>query len=337
MRAGDGDGAGVTRPSPEGRSLETLTAVVLDWNLPEHTLRCVRALIEDGVPPQRIVVVENDPTTDTWSRIAELDQCVRVRISANVGFARGNNVGARALPGTAYVFLNNDAFVRKAGSVEALLAALEQEGTALAVPRLVNEDGTLQRSVVPLTTPAVAAVRASGLSRMIPNRWQPRWSTHWDHATSRDVEAAMGAVVAIRSEAWEQLTGFRETSFMYAEDIDLCWRAHNHGWKTRFVAESEFVHLGGSSSSLRWSDPERAERVGRAEAHIIRENLPPLRASESIVVMRLGLAARRLAFRVLGGPEAAATCRGFIRGLKHSSAPEEVPPQPNVEVVRPES
>jgi GT2 family glycosyltransferase len=311
--------------------------VVLDWNLPDHAIRCVRSIIDDGVPPERVVVVENDPTARTWSRISELNGCVRVRIGENVGFARANNLGASALPGTTYLFLNNDAFVGKAGSVKALLAALEQPDTGLAVPRLLNEDGTLQPSVVPFTTPGVAAVRASGVSRLIPNRWQPRWSTHWDHASSRAIEAATGAVMAVDSAAWEQLGGFRETSFMYAEDIDLCWRLHDLGWTTRFVAESEFVHLGGSSSSLRWSDPERGERIGRSEAHIIRENLPSLSAQRSITIMRLGLTARMLAFHLLRDTQAAETCRGFMRGLEQPSIPLEGPLQePTVEVVRPE-
>jgi N-acetylglucosaminyl-diphospho-decaprenol L-rhamnosyltransferase len=317
-----------------------MTAIVLDWNLPDYTILCVESLIRDGVDPGRIVVVENEPTDEMWARLrAELPDCVLVRIDRNVGFARANNLGAQTVPGSAYLFCNNDAFVHRPGSVAALLTALEQSATGLSVPRLLNEDGTLQPSVVPFTSPGVAAVRASGLSRFIPNRWQPRWSTHWDHATSRDVEAAMGAVMAVRGDAWEQLGGFRETSFMYAEDIDLCWRLRGLGWKTRFVAESEFVHLGASSSSVRWDERERAERIGRAEAHIIRENLPRRSAVASIAFMRFGLAARVLAFRLLRNRQAAETCRGFLRGMKLDPLGESDrrQPEPTVEVVRPQT
>ena len=205
-------------------SLDEVTAVVLDWNLPAYTIRSVESLVDDGVPPHRIVVVENGPTSSTWRLIREvLPSSVLVRVDPNVGFARANNLGAGTLPGSAYLFCNNDAFVHRAGSVAALLGALEGENVVLSVPRLLTEHGTLQPSVIPFTTPAVAAVRASGLAASSRNRWQPRWSTHWDHGTPRDVDAAMGAVIAVRADAWEHLGGFRETSFMYAEDIDLCW------------------------------------------------------------------------------------------------------------------
>lgn len=320
-------------------SLDEVTAVVLDWNLPAYTIRSVESLVDDGVPPHRIVVVENGPTSSTWRLIREaLPSSVLVRVDPNVGFARANNLGAGTLPGSAYLFCNNDAFVHRAGSVAALLGALEGENVVLSVPRLLTEHGTLQPSVIPFTTPAVAAVRASGLSRFIPNRWQPRWSTHWDHGTPRDVDAAMGAVIAVRADAWEHLGGFRETSFMYAEDIDLCWRLRSCGWRTRFVSDAEFTHLGGSSASVRWTDQERWERVGRAEAHVIRANLPRRTAAASIAWMRLGLAARVLAFRLAGHKAAADACRGSLHGLALNpfEEPDARLPDPRVEVIRPE-
>jgi GT2 family glycosyltransferase len=145
--------------------------------------------------------------------------------------------------------------------------------------------------------------------------------------------------MAIRGDAWEQLGGFRETSFMYAEDIDLCWRLRSLGRKTRFVAESEFVHLGASSSSVRWDDRERAERIGRAEAHIIRENLPRRSAAASIAFMRFGLAARVLAFRLLRNRQGTETCRGFLRGMKLDPLGDSDRrlPEATVEVVRPQT
>src|SRR4029453_3197118 len=150
-------------------SLDRITAVVLDWNLPDYTSRCVSALVEDGVPSDRIVIVENGPTAETWRRIrAEHPAGVLLRIYQNAGFARANNIGARALPGDAYLFVNNDAFVHAPGSVGRLLGAVEQ-GNGIAVPRLLNEDLSLQPSVAPFTTPSVALVRASGLSRFVPN------------------------------------------------------------------------------------------------------------------------------------------------------------------------
>ena len=321
------------------QTIDELTVVVVDWNLPDHTVRCVEALHDDGVPADRVVVVENGPSEANWDRIAnELSACVLVRIETNVGFAAANNVGAAVLPGSAYLLVNNDAFVHGTGVVARMLAALDRPGVGVVVPRLLNDDLTLQPTVAPFTVPHVALVRASGLSRLVPNRWQPRLSTHWDHASSREIEAAVGAVMLVDGPVWDRLGGLRETAFMYAEDLDLCWRSRRAGWKTWFTAEAEFVHLGGTSSDRRWSTRERAEEVARAEGAMIREQLPPGRAAATLLFMQLGLGARVASFTVLGKADAAADSRGALAGLRaapaRQSARAEQPP-PTFEVVRP--
>jgi N-acetylglucosaminyl-diphospho-decaprenol L-rhamnosyltransferase len=232
--------------------------------------------------------------------------------------------------------VNNDAFVRRPGSVSRLYEALSRPGVGIAVPRLVYEDLSLQPSVAPFTTPSVALVRASGMSRFVPNRWQPRWSTHWDHRSSREIEAAIAAVMMVSAEAWAALEGLHESSFMYAEDLDICWRARKLGYAAWFEADAEFVHVGSASSSA-WTGGEREERIGRAEAAMIRRQLTPWRAATALGFMRAGVAARAFCFGLIGRSAEAAACRGFFRGYGTSAAQLDVPPdaEPQVEVLAP--
>ena len=203
-----------------------ITAVILNWNTADYTIRSVRALEADGLPLERIVVVDNGSTDDSYERLdREIDGAVLVRLEENIGFARASNLGARTLPGSSYLFVNSDAFLHRPGSLERMERAFDDPAVGIVVPRILNLDGTLQPSVVPLSTPGVAAVRASGLSRFVPNRLQPDWSTHWDHAESREIQAANGAVMQARHETFAALGGFDERIHMYAEDLDICWRA----------------------------------------------------------------------------------------------------------------
>jgi GT2 family glycosyltransferase len=304
----------------------SLTAVVVDWNLPDHTVRCVESLAADGVPRDRIVVVENGPTTDNWSQVRrQLSGSILVRVDPNVGFGKASNIGARMLSGDAYLFVNNDAYVNRPGSVSTLLAALQETGVGIVVPKVLNPDLSLQPTVVPFTTPAPALVRASGLSRFVPDRWQPRLSTHWSHGLSREIEAATGAVMLVDGLVWERLGGFRETSFMYAEDLDLCWRAHELGWKTWFASESEFVHLSSTSADRKWDVRQRWQRVGEAEGQMIRDHLSRPRATVVFAVTRLGSAARLAYFNATGNEDAAARYRGFMEGLARGRGGEGHP------------
>ena len=295
----------------------TLTTVVLNWRTPDHTVRAVRALVEDGMPADRVVVVDNASGDDSVQRFREeLGQSVILALEANQGFARGNNLGAEALPGDAYLFVNSDAFVHSPGSVERLAGALADPAVGIATPRLLNPDLTLQPSVVPNSTPLPELVRATGLSRFVPNRFQPELGTHWDHATSRRIQAATGAVLLVRETAWRQLGGFDERHLMYAEDLDLFRRAASLGWASEFVADAEFVHLGGASAKQRWDDPQRAERVARAHAAMVRDQLGPLRSRVTIALMAAGVGGRAIVHRMRGDRPAAEAEAAWYRGYR---------------------
>jgi len=303
--------------------LDALTTVVLNWNQAELTMRSVGALVAEGVAAGRIVVVDNGSTDESWERLSsELGDCCLVRLEENVGFARGNNAGAEALEGDAYLFVNSDAFVHRRQSVSALVRTLDAPGVGIVVPRLLNENLTLQPSVLPAHRPAAAAVRASGLSRLLPNDLQPRWGTHWDHRAARAVECAVGAVMLVRGSLWHELGGFPETSFMYAEDLGLCLAAMRLDSSTWFCSEAEFVHVGGGSTAARWDDEARAERVGRANAELIRRHLSPREARLTIAFTRVGLAARLAVRSLTRNRAAAAECRGALRGYGAASASE---------------
>jgi N-acetylglucosaminyl-diphospho-decaprenol L-rhamnosyltransferase len=293
----------------------TLTAVILNWRTPEHTLAAARGLIGDGLPGNRLVVVDNGSGDRSAERFRdELPDSAVLALDAPAGFARANNTGARALEGEAFLFVNSDAFVDSPGSIERLLRALDDPAVGIAVPRLRNEDGTLQPSVVPISAPLPEFVRASGLSRFVPNRFQPSLGTHWDHSESRRVQAAIGAVLLVRGSTWVELGGFDERHFMYAEDVELFRSAAERDWQTQFVADAEFVHLGGVSARQRWLEPERAERVARAEAVSIRRHLGPIRARLTIALMAAGVGARALIHRLRGDGHAAETQAAWFRG-----------------------
>src|SRR6202011_88109 len=106
-------------------------------------------------------------------------------------------------------------------------------GAGAVAPRLVLPDGTTQHSVFAFPTVPFAFILATGAYRhwagladrlAIPG--------HWDSARSRRVPWAVAAFLLIRRAAWDQLGGFDERQWMYAEDLDLGWRLREAGWTT---------------------------------------------------------------------------------------------------------
>ncbi len=305
----------------EAGRLDSLVTVVVNWRTPDLTIRCVTALQEDGVPAHRIVVVDNGSSDDSVARFErELPACPLVRIEDNVGYARAANAGARVLTGAAYLFVDNDAFVQREGSVAALVRCLDDHSVGVAAARLLAEDLTVQHSVYPIQTPAVALVLASGIGRLLPNRWQPRWGRHWDHSESRAISSASGAAMLVRAEAWQELVGFAEDALLYAEDIDLCWRANIAGWTVWFTTDAEFVHLSGGSTSSELDDVQSAEMIARAEVSMTRRNLGPVSASLVLSLSVLGSASRWLCYRAAGKRAGAAIALATLRGCLLPSA-----------------
>ena len=303
----------MSEPSPAKGAV----AVVVNWKTPDETITSVRSLLADGVDDSRVAIVDNGSDDDSCERFAlELPEVRLLCLAGNEGFARANNLGAAVFPDArSYLLVNSDAFVHRPGSVQALLDALAREGVGLAVPRLLNPDLSLQRSVVALPTPAVAFSQAVGLSRILPNRAQPAWGTRWDHGRAREIRSATGAVLAVRGQVWRTLGGLSERAHLYGEDHDLCWRLRKLGWTTWFVPDAEFVHLGGLSTGRVFTEPERAAAVAAAEAALIRAHLSGAAATATLRLRQAGHAVRLLRAAARRDGRGVAEHRAYLRGF----------------------
>jgi GT2 family glycosyltransferase len=289
---------------------------VVNWDTPDLTLRCVAALLDAGVPAGRVVLVDNGSTDRSFERFEEeVSACVLLRLETNRGYSYAANLGARALEGSAYLFVNNDAFVHAPGSVGSLVGLLQNPRVGVAVPRVLNEDLSLQPSVHSLPTPAVALVRALGVSRFLPNRWQPEWGTRWRHDARREIDAAAGAVLLIRGELWQSLRGgFAEYTEHFAMELDLFLRARKLGWESWFEPAAEFIHIGRGSTRDCWATERRAWMVGKSERQVVFRLLPPVSAALSELFTSAGIAVRLPARYLLRQPDEVARLKGGLYG-----------------------
>jgi N-acetylglucosaminyl-diphospho-decaprenol L-rhamnosyltransferase len=303
-----------TAPAP---ALGRISVVILNYRAPDLTVRAAGAAMADGVPAERLVLVDNGSGDDSADRLREaLPEAIVVELPANQSLSRALNAGARELEADAYVLLNNDAFAYAPGSFAAMARALEGPEVGMVVPRVLNEDLSLQRNVHPLHGPLSALVQASGLSRLVPDRLQPRLADHWRHGRSRDIWSAELPVVLVRGETWRALGGLDERIDRYGEEQDICRRCRRLGWRVWFAADAEFVHLGSTAGGDPEARVERAYRIGRSEAAVVREHLRPSAAAMSLGVWRAGLGARAAVHRALGHGARAAELRALARGCR---------------------
>ena len=239
---------------------------IVSWNTAELLDGCLRALPEalDGIHAS-IVVVDN-ASADGSADVASSHPGVEViRNLANVGYAKAINQAfspdADRPALQALIALNPDT-VAPPKSLRLLVERLlEDPSVGLVVPRLQNPDGTAQHSVYRFPSPSVSA-----MASFVPLRWQrrlvgPDWWLETASVPDRacDIDWAIGAVHVLRPESVEASRPYSERWFMYAEDLDLCWRMATTGWRRRLEGDVVVVHQGNAAGSQAWG-PERTER-----------------------------------------------------------------------------
>jgi GT2 family glycosyltransferase len=132
---------------------------------------------------------------------------------------------------------------------------MEQRPEAgVAGPRLVRADGSLDRACRrSFPTPEVALYRLSGLSRLFPKseRFGRYNLTYLSADVTTQLDSVVGAFMMVRRETLMEVGLLDERYFMYAEDLDFCYRAKQLGWQIWYNAAVTVLHYKGQSSQQR--------------------------------------------------------------------------------------
>jgi len=234
---------------------------IVSWNTAALLDRCLAALPAAlrGLAAE-VVVVDNASNDGSADLAARHPGVLVVRNPGNVGYGRAMNQALSGTEAPVLVALNPDTEPGE-GSLVRLVMQLRADPTlGLIVPRLLNEDGTDQHSVYRFPSAALAVTVA-----FAPRRWQRgRLGRDWwlegfsDHRRTTDVDWAIGAVHVIRAAALEGRPPYSERWFMYVEDLDLCWRLAQRGWRRRLEADIAIPHVGNAAGSQQWGDRRTA-------------------------------------------------------------------------------
>jgi N-acetylglucosaminyl-diphospho-decaprenol L-rhamnosyltransferase len=245
-----------------------LGIVIVNYNVRDLLCDCLASVFESRAGfAFEVCVVDNGSTDGSAGMVEKEFPQARVIRAQNEGYAAGNNLGlrhfgfgqdGRSLSGRPrYVLLLNPDTVLPPLALTDMLAFMEARPQAgIAGPRLVRQDGSLDRACRrSFPTPEVAFYRLSGLSRLFPgSRRFGRYNlTYLPPDMKAEVDAVVGAFMLIRGEVLAQIGLLDEQYFMYAEDLDLCYRAKQHGWQVWYNADVTVLHYKGQSSRQRSS------------------------------------------------------------------------------------
>ena len=240
-----------------------LGIVIVNYNVRDLLCDCLASVFDSrGDFGFEVCVVDNGSRDGSADRVAEKFPQVRLIRSENRGYAAGNNLGLRAFgfesPGSSwpnYALLLNPDTVLPPSALSDMLAFMEAHPQAgVAGPRLVREDGSLDKACRrSFPTPEVAAYRLSGLSHLFPrSRRFGRYNlTYLPPDLTAEIDSVVGAFMLIRGQVLTQIGLMDERFFMYAEDLDFCYRAKQQRWQVWYNADVSVLHYKGQSSRQR--------------------------------------------------------------------------------------
>ena len=244
--------------------MHDLGIVIVNWNTCAYLQRCLETVFaSEGDFSYHVVVVDNASADGSAAMVREkFPQVTVIALDENLGYPKGNNVGLRELGYRAAgdvdadapryaLLLNPDTEVPSdaIGRMVKFMDAHPEIG--VAGPKLIMEDGSLDKACRRgFPTPMVSMYHFAGLAKLFPkNERFGRYNmTFADPNDELEVDSVVGAYMQIRKEAIQTVGLLDETFFMYAEDIDWCFRIKEAGYKVWYYAPVTVYHIKRAAS-----------------------------------------------------------------------------------------
>ncbi len=205
-----------------------ISVIIVNYNTADLLCACLKSLFSQQEFIEKIIVVDN-ASTDGSQDMAEKEfpQVFLIKSKENLGFAKANNLGLSHAKGRYIYFLNPDTKVMP-GALKAMEKFMGFHSyIGLAGTKILNPDKTLQESV---ETRYPGQKYAKDFLRL-------KGSVAW----------VSGASMIARKDVIDDIGGFDEDFFLYAEEVDLCLRIRKKGREIGFIEDAVIIHWGGQS------------------------------------------------------------------------------------------
>jgi len=232
-----------------------LSVVIVSYNVAsflDQTLTTLQESMRELQGEVEVYVVDNASSDESVDMVKRKYPWVRlIESGSNLGFAGANNLALEKVTGR-YVLLLNPDTVLQQDTLRTMVDFLDAHPeTGAAGCKVINPDGSLQlacRRGFP--TPGVAFFKMIGLSGLFPKSktFGAYNLTYLDPDALTEVDAISGSFMMLRKEVLDRIGYLDDDFFMYGEDLDLCYRIKEAGWKIHYVPATEIIHFKGEST-----------------------------------------------------------------------------------------
>lgn len=257
--------------------VKPIAVVILNWNgvaLLQQFLPKVVALS----PQARVYLADNASDDDSiaWTQ-AHLPDVTIIRNDGNYGYAKGYNQALQQVEEPLYALVNSDIDVTENWLEPILERFYNEPDTAVIQPKIRDFK---EPTRFEYAGAAGGFIDKFGFPFCRGRIFDTVEVDNGQYDDACDVFWASGACFFIRKEVFRKMKGFDDDFFAHQEEIDLCWRIFNHGYRLRYEPKSVVFHVGGAT--LQYLNPRKTYLNFRNSLFMMVKNLP-----------------KRVAFRVL--------------------------------------
>ncbi len=229
-----------------------LSVIIITWNSEKWIKNCLDSVLAHSYNLKiEVIVVDNfsqDKTVEVLKTYGA--KIMLIQNSLNLGYAKGCNQGLKIAQGNYFMLLNPDTEVTK-NSLNKMFLFMEQNLQVGALgPQLLDFEGKIQPSCRRFPNYKLLLWEFSGLSRLFSkSRVFGRWKMgDFDFRSTKEVDQPMGSALLVRKKVIQQVGLMDERFSMFYNDVDLCKRIQQAGWKIYFNPEAKIYHFKGAST-----------------------------------------------------------------------------------------
>jgi GT2 family glycosyltransferase len=267
-----------------------LSIIIVNWNTRDLLAQCLQSIYDTVSNLDfEVIVVDNASSDGSQAMIRQrFPQVCLIESDQNVGFARANNQALTVSRGRYFLLLNSDTIVLPHALEKMVQFADAHAESGIIGCRLLNSDGSLQKSWASFPT---------FWSEVLGRNFRARRQVE-EESLAYEVDWIGGACLLVRPAAINEVGLLDESFFMYSEETDWCFRMKRHGWRVYYLASAEIVHLGGGSASR--TSASQLVRLYENKIRFFNKHYGPWQAGllryGLLAVNALGLARRALAW-----------------------------------------
>jgi len=229
-----------------------VSIVIVSFNTRQVLRECLESVERESAGLKvEVLVVDNHSADGSPEMIkSEFPQVRLFRSDVNLGFASANNVALKVTRGRYPVLLNSDAFLRSGALTLAVQHMDENPSVGLAGARLLGRDDAWQPSARRFPSLLADFLVMTGLAAKFPrSRFFGSFDRTWaDPLIPAETDWVPGAFSIIRADALKKAGLFDPDFFLYSEEVDLCRRIRDAGYKIWYWPDIVVTHIGGESS-----------------------------------------------------------------------------------------